>query len=251
MMGLTPLSLLGSWVATYAIIFAHFVGTDHCHHSRKHLSTVEQVFHLAHLLPLWPQFDDVLIPVRCCGCKWLPVTRANSLSWFLPESRHSFNSRKDGDYLGVVLFFCGYFPFFAVSDDTATGSAKLAACLLSPTAFGLVINLAGTYEDAGSGVQWGNLQDSTANGNNTGNFTMAAGELGCTAHRVHLVRRKMNYCWDLRSSLTGRTINIADYSDGRLFVLFRVEDAVGEDAVGAFCFTCAARWIIAETCALR
>jgi hypothetical protein len=40
---------------------------------------------------------------------------------------------------------------------------QLGASLLSPTAFALTISLAGTYEDAGSGVQFINLADVTTN----------------------------------------------------------------------------------------
>ena len=86
-----------------------------------------------------------------------------------------FNRAKTATILGVVLFFAGYMPFFAVGTDTATAAAKLASSLLSPTAFALVINLAGTYEDAGAGVQWANLN------NLTSGYTISSGKDGCTS----------------------------------------------------------------------
>jgi hypothetical protein len=60
-------------------------------------------------------------------------------------------------------------PYFATGSADFSGAAKLGSSLLSPTAFALVISLAGTYEDAGAGVQWANLTDQT------NDYSMAAG----------------------------------------------------------------------------
>ena len=80
-----------------------------------------------------------------------------------------FNRAKTATILGVVLFFAGYMPYFAVGTGTATASAQLASSLLSPTAFALLVNLAGTFEQAGSGVQWSNLAD------DVGGYTIVTG----------------------------------------------------------------------------
>ena len=48
--------------------------------------------------------------------------------------------------------------------------AKVGSSLLSPTAFALTISLAGTYEDAGAGVQASNLADITTS------YSMSIGE---------------------------------------------------------------------------
>lgn len=67
-----------------------------------------------------------------------------------------FNRAKTASTAGVVLFFVGFFPFFAVNNKNATASAKTFGALLSPTAFGIGASTIATYEAGGLGVRWSN-----------------------------------------------------------------------------------------------
>ena len=196
MMGLSPASLLGSWVATYAIMFAlssafitAFTATTIFAKSDKFF-----VWLIFFLFGLSSTTYSYLCVGRGAGgaAAWEGKLRLLSCTRSVSTL---FNRAKTATILGVVLFFAGYMPAFAVGTNTATESAKLAGSLLSPTAFALVINLAGTYEDAGAGVQWSNLGDTT------GNYSMSSGAVvGSFLYRMLrspprvFGSRGMNYC---------------------------------------------------------
>lgn len=74
-----------------------------------------------------------------------------------------FSRARTASTLGIILFLGGYFPYFAVSDVTYTLGTKTAACLLSPTAFGLALDQLSAFEDQGIGITFENAMTLTRN----------------------------------------------------------------------------------------
>ena len=65
-----------------------------------------------------------------------------------------FDKARTASIAGVVLFFMGFFAYFAVNNDNAPLASKMWSCLLAPTAFGLGASLLAKYEAAGEGVNF-------------------------------------------------------------------------------------------------
>lgn len=65
-----------------------------------------------------------------------------------------FDKARTASIAGVVLFFMGFFAYFAVNNDNAPLESKAWSCLLAPTAFGLGASVLAKYEAAGEGVTW-------------------------------------------------------------------------------------------------
>ena len=63
-----------------------------------------------------------------------------------------FSRAKTASTVGIVLFFGAYFPFAAISDPEDPYSSKVAASILSPTAFALSLNHLLNMENDGQGI---------------------------------------------------------------------------------------------------
>lgn len=74
-----------------------------------------------------------------------------------------FSKAKTASTVGIVLFIAGYFPLFYLQPDSFSTAAKLGGALLSPTAFGLGLQLVGTLEDASVGATRATVADLTNN----------------------------------------------------------------------------------------
>jgi len=130
MMGLGDAALFGSWFAFYAIFYAILS-------LLIALMSMTTLFRNSQNSTIW--FIFFVFGVSCTTFSYL-------ISVFFTQS-------KTASSVGIVIFIASYFPCFSVSDGSIDPGIKLAASLLSPTAFGLTINAVGLLEQNGAGVQ--------------------------------------------------------------------------------------------------
>ncbi len=134
MMGLRYISLYLSWLITYGVMF----------------TTIAFCITALTADSLFARSDNSIVFMYFCFFGTSIVAYCILISVL-------FNRAKTASTAGVVMFFMGFFAYFAVGTDNATAEAKALSCLLSPTGFGLGAAILATYEAAGVGVTWGNV----------------------------------------------------------------------------------------------
>jgi ATP-binding cassette subfamily A (ABC1) protein 1 len=135
MMGLGDAALFGSWMAFYGIFWA-VLSLIIALISHVPLGSGGNIFAASDGGKVWIMFF-----LFGCSCS----TFAYLISIFFSQS-------KTASSIGIVVFIASFFPVFTVSDGAVSTTDKILACLLSPTAFGLTINVAGLLEQNGAGV---------------------------------------------------------------------------------------------------
>jgi hypothetical protein len=141
MMGLSDAALLSSWLATYFVMFL----------------VISALVTIITRRNIFKGSDGFLVFLTFLLFGMSSEAYSYLISVF-------FSRARSASTLGIILFLGGFFPYFAVgSTSTATNSAKTAACLLSPTAFGLALDQLAVYEDQGTGINFSNALDLTLN----------------------------------------------------------------------------------------
>eukprot|EP01138_Halocafeteria_seosinensis_P013541 gb/GECG01013830.1/.p1 GENE.gb/GECG01013830.1/~~gb/GECG01013830.1/.p1 ORF type:complete len:1624 (+),score=205.04 gb/GECG01013830.1/:1-4872(+) len=132
MMGLSTSALYSSWFITYLLIYFVIAIL---------ISLVSSATFFSH-----SNFSAVLLLFLLFGA---------STTAFCFMISVFFSRAKTASTIGVLLYFGGYFPFFAVEGVDHGVGEKTAASLLSPAAFALSIGVLSEFEDRGQGVRFG------------------------------------------------------------------------------------------------
>ena len=129
MMGLSDLALTGSWFTSYALLYVAIAVAIAIVTSRNIFTHTGGGF--------------IFLFFTLYG--FSTISYCYLVSVF-------FSKAKTASTLGVMLFLGGFFPYFAVSDPTYTFASKAGSSILSPTAFGLGLDILCLYENNGQGL---------------------------------------------------------------------------------------------------
>ena len=130
MMGMSDSALIASWYITYGVVFTaiSLIITVLCKTSLFANSSAGYLFTLYFTFGM----------------------SALSLCWAISTL---FSKAKLAAIVGSTLFVAGIFPYFSVNAQTEPVSSKTAAALLSPTAFGLALDIISSLEGNGVGIR--------------------------------------------------------------------------------------------------
>ena len=146
MMGMGEISLFGAWYITYIIIFTAVAVL-------VVIVTGSNIFGRSDFFLMFLVF-------------WLFGISSVALCFLISAF---FSRSKLAAVVGTVLYIAAFFPYYNLNDPLKPYAGKAAASLLSPTAFGLVMDVLATLEANDVGLQWGNLYEQY------GNFSVGAG----------------------------------------------------------------------------
>ncbi len=146
MMGMGEISLFAAWYITYIIIFT-FVAI------LVVIVTGSNIFGRSDGFLMFLVF-------------WLFGVSSVALCFLISAF---FSRSKLAAVVGTVLYIAAFFPYYNLNDPLKPYAGKAAASLLSPTAFGLVMDVLATLESNDVGLQWSNLYEQY------GHFSVGAG----------------------------------------------------------------------------
>jgi ABC-type multidrug transport system fused ATPase/permease subunit len=132
--GLSDAALLGSWVATYALMFL----------------IISVLITIVSSTTIFRSSNKGLIFITFWLYGWSCIFFSYFISVF-------FSRAKTASTLGVVLFLGGFFPYFGLAAPDYSFETKTAAAILSPTAFGFALDIIASYENSGVGATPANL----------------------------------------------------------------------------------------------
>ena len=146
MMGMGEVSLFAAWYITYIIIFTAVAVL-------VVIVTGSNIFGRSDFFLMFLVF-------------WLFGVSSVALCFLISAF---FSRSKLAAVVGTVLYIAAFFPYYNLNDPLKPYAGKAAASLLSPTAFGLVMDVLATLEANDVGLQWGNLYQQY------GNYSVGAG----------------------------------------------------------------------------
>jgi ABC-type multidrug transport system ATPase subunit len=133
MMGMGDSALFVAWYITYSIVF----------------TIIALLIAIITKASFFPASDGSLI----FAYFWFFGLTAVALCFAISTL---FSRAKVASIVGGVLFIAAFFPYFQVTRDGTTRSAKLFGSTLSPVAFGLALDIICSVESNGIGVTHGN-----------------------------------------------------------------------------------------------